>query len=89
MAVAVIDAMGPCIGWHGEQSMGWASDADGGASAPLFLCALTLGKPQKKGGEAMSKKQKKRPTEWKDVAVNALVDLVIGLILLIIDKMIG
>lgn len=37
----------------------------------------------------MGKKQKKRPTEWKDVAVNALVDLVIGLILLIIDKMIG
>ena len=44
MAVAVIDAMGPCIGWHGEQSMGWASDADGGAEAPLFLCTLTYGK---------------------------------------------
>lgn len=50
----------------------------------LYMC-----RAQKKGGDAMSKKQKKRPTEWKDVAVNALVDLVIGLILLIIDKMIG
>lgn len=37
----------------------------------------------------MGKKNKKRSTEWKDVAVNALVDLIIGLILLIIDKMIG
>lgn len=37
----------------------------------------------------MGKKNKKRSTEWKDAAVNALVDLVIGLILLIIDKMIG
>ena len=38
MAVAVIDAMGPCIGWHGEQSLGWASDAIGWwTRQPLFL----------------------------------------------------
>lgn len=37
----------------------------------------------------MGKKHKKRSTKLQDIAVNALVDLIVGLILLIIGKMIG
>lgn len=35
------------------------------------------------------KKQKKKPIEWRDLAVSALIDLSIGIILLIIEKYIG
>lgn len=35
------------------------------------------------------KKQKKKPIEWRDLAVSALIDLFIGAILLIIEKYIG
>ena len=32
------------------------------------------------------KKQKKKSTKWQELAVNALIDLIIGLILIAIDK---
>lgn len=35
------------------------------------------------------KKQKKKPIEWRDLAINALIDLIIGIILIIIGKYIG
>ena len=35
------------------------------------------------------KKQKKKPIKWQDLTVNALIDLIIGIILIIIDKYIG
>lgn len=35
------------------------------------------------------KKQKKKPIKWQGLAVNALIDLIIGIILIIIDKYIG
>ncbi len=37
----------------------------------------------------MGKKHKKKPIKWKDLAVNALIDLIIGTILIIIDKLLG
>lgn len=37
----------------------------------------------------MGKKQKKKPINWKNVAVTSLIDLIVGIILIIIDKMIG
>ena len=42
-----------------------------------------------KGKMAMGKKHKKKPTQWKDLAINALIDLIIGTILIIIGKYIG
>ena len=35
------------------------------------------------------KKQKKKPIEWRDLTINALIDLIIGIILIIIGKHIG
>ena len=35
------------------------------------------------------KKQKKKPIKWQVLTVNALIDLIIGIILIIIDKYIG
>jgi len=35
------------------------------------------------------KKHKKKPIKWQDLAVNALIDLIIGIILIIIGKYIG
>ena len=35
------------------------------------------------------KKQKKKPIEWRDLTINALIDLIIGIILIIIGKYIG
>ena len=35
------------------------------------------------------KKQKKKPIKWRDLAINALIDLIIGIILIIIGKYIG
>lgn len=35
------------------------------------------------------KKQKKKPIKWQDLTVNALIDLIIGIILILIDKYIG
>ena len=32
------------------------------------------------------KKQKKKPIEWRDLTINALIDLIIGIILIIIGK---
>ena len=45
-----------------------------------------------KGEKAMGKKKKKetkKPIEWKDLTINALIDLIVGIILIIIDKLIG
>ena len=42
-----------------------------------------------KGGKLMKKKQKKKPIEWRDLTINALIDLIIGIILIIIGKHIG
>lgn len=35
------------------------------------------------------KKQKKKTIKWRDLTINALIDLIIGIILIIIDKYIG
>lgn len=35
------------------------------------------------------KKHKKKPIKWKDLAVNALIDLIIGTLLILIDKLLG
>lgn len=35
------------------------------------------------------KKEKKKPIEWKDLAISALIDLIIGTILIFIDKLLG
>ncbi len=37
----------------------------------------------------MGKKQKKKSTKWQDLAINALVDLIIGTILIVIDRLLG
>ena len=34
------------------------------------------------------KKQKKKPIKWQELTVNALIDLIIGTILIVIDKII-
>ena len=35
------------------------------------------------------KKKKKKPINWRELAINALIDLIIGIILIIIGKYIG
>ena len=35
------------------------------------------------------KKQKKKPIEWRDLTINALIDLIIGIILILLDKYLG
>lgn len=40
-----------------------------------------------KGETAMGKKHKKKPIRWQDLAVNALIDLIIGTILILIDRL--
>ena len=35
------------------------------------------------------KKHKKKPIQWKDLAINALIDLIIGTVLILIDKLLG
>lgn len=42
-----------------------------------------------KGEKAMGKKHKKKPIKWQDLAVNALIDLIIGTILILIDKLLN
>ena len=34
------------------------------------------------------KKHKKKPIKWQDLAVNALIDLIIGILLILIDRLI-
>lgn len=34
-------------------------------------------------------KQKKKPIDWRELAVNAAIDLIIGIILIVIDKLVG
>ena len=44
-----------------------------------------------KGEKAVGKKRKKKKKsiQWKDLTINALIDLIVGIILIIIDKLIG
>lgn len=35
------------------------------------------------------KKATKKPIEWKDLTINALIDLFVGIVLILIDKLIG
>lgn len=35
------------------------------------------------------KKQKKKPIHWKELAINAVIDLIVGIILILIGKYIG
>lgn len=44
-----------------------------------------------KGVKVMGKKkkQKKKPIKWRDLAIGALIDLIIGAILILIDKLLG
>ncbi len=32
------------------------------------------------------KKQKKKPISWEEVAINAVIDLIVGMMLIIIEK---
>ena len=44
---------------------------------------------RRNGTMGKKKKQKKKPIEWRDLTINALIDLIIGIILIIIGKYIG
>ena len=35
------------------------------------------------------KRHEKKPIKWKDLAVNALIDLIVGVILIIIDNLLN
>lgn len=35
------------------------------------------------------KKHKKKPINWRDLAIGALIDLIVGTILILIDKLSG
>ena len=35
------------------------------------------------------KKQKKKPINWQELTINAVIDLIIGTILILIDKYLG
>lgn len=35
------------------------------------------------------KKQKKKSIQWKDLVINALIDLIIGSVLILIDKLLN
>lgn len=37
----------------------------------------------------MGKKHKKKPINVRDLAITALIDLIIGVVLIIIDKLLG
>lgn len=40
----------------------------------------------------MGKKKRratKKPIEWKELSINALIDLFVGIVLILIDKLIG
>ena len=58
----------------------WKGDKNKYEAKPLERRNGTMGK---------KKKQKKKPIEWRDLAINALIDLIIGIILIIIGKYIG
>lgn len=44
---------------------------------------------RRNGKLGKKKKQKKKPIKWRDLAVNALIDLIIGMILILIDKLLN
>ena len=58
----------------------WKGDKIKLEAKPLERINGTMGK---------KKKQKKKPIEWRDLTINALIDLIIGIILIIIGKYIG
>lgn len=58
----------------------WKGDKNKLEAKPLERRNGTMGK---------KKKQKKKPIEWRDLTINALIDLIIGIILIIIGKYIG
>lgn len=35
----------------------------------------------------MSKKHKKKPIRWQELLVNALIDLIVGMMLILIEKL--
>lgn len=41
------------------------------------------------GKKKKQKKQKKKPINWQELAISAVIDLIIGIILIIIGKYIG
>lgn len=40
-------------------------------------------------GKRKKKKATKKSIEWRELSVNALVDLIVGAVLILIDKLIG
>lgn len=44
---------------------------------------------RRNGKVGKKKKHKKKPINWKDLAINAVIDLIIGIILIVIGKYIG
>lgn len=41
------------------------------------------------GGKTMGKKQKKKSINWQELLINAVIDLIVGIILILIGKYIG
>lgn len=46
-------------------------------------------KRKRRKEKRMGKKHKKKPTNWQDLTINAVIDLIVGLILIIIDKLLS
>lgn len=44
---------------------------------------------ERRNGRLGKKKQKKKPIKWQELAANALIDLIVGAALIIIDKLLG
>lgn len=44
---------------------------------------------QERRGGVSKKKHKKKPINWRDLLVSALIDLIVGMILTLIGKYIG
>lgn len=44
---------------------------------------------RRNGAVGKKKRQKKKPIKWKDLAINALIDLIIGTVLILIDKLLN
>ena len=58
----------------------WKGDKNKKEAKPLERRNGTMGK---------KKKQKKKPINWQELAISAVIDLIIGTILIIIGKYIG
>lgn len=44
----------------------------------------STGKEKRRVGK--KKKQKKKPINWEEIAINAVIDLIVGVMLIVIEK---